>query len=452
MRAENSGKGGMRAEGAGFTKAMRRTHVIYMPDMLPYHGQLLSAAFRFAGYRLKTVPYAETYPKEAYSTVSQDYCSPGIHIIGNALAFVKGREKELGPEIFHRVQAGDIPKGAGRKKKSGAAERRTGVYGIAFLEPQSFGICKAGNLYHALINSLRRSGFSDVPVISLNLHDREKHDGFRPGLRLLAASFVSVLYSDLLMLLTLQVRPREAVPGSADRLRERWLRALYRDISRGGALLFRRCRYRQILESYLKLERRSAGTEEPRIRAGITGEIYSKCAPAGNRRLEEFLKEQGVEYRIGGFLNYLIYVVYTEGKIRRLGGTAGPVYGAGCLVLRKCMEAFQRELYREVKKAGFVCDSEFRRMEQYASQVISSDYNIGDGWLTAAEAADDIRLGYRNVLLCHPFTCLVSHVGSRGVMKNLKKRYPEARVTSIEYDIHGSKAMLDSRVMMALSR
>ena len=98
-----------------------------------------------------------------------------------------------------------------------------------------------------------------------------------------------------------------------------------------------------------------------------------------------------------------------------------------------------------------MCDSEFSRMERYAASVLSTDYNIGDGWLTAAEACDYIESGYRNVLLCHPFTCLVSHVGSRGIIKNLKKRYPEARITSIEYDIHGSKAMLDSRVMMALS-
>ena len=54
--------GGRRQEMPGnraeFTKAMRRTHTIYMPDMLPYHGQLFRAAFRFAGYRLKIVPYA----------------------------------------------------------------------------------------------------------------------------------------------------------------------------------------------------------------------------------------------------------------------------------------------------------------------------------------------------------------------------------------------------------
>ena len=84
---------GNRAE---FTKVMRRTYTIYMPGMLPYHGQLFRAAFRFAGYRLKIVPDAAAYPKEAYSTVSQDYCSPGIHIIGNALALVKELDREHG--------------------------------------------------------------------------------------------------------------------------------------------------------------------------------------------------------------------------------------------------------------------------------------------------------------------------------------------------------------------
>ena len=419
---------GKRAE---FTKAMRRTHTIYMPNMLPYHGQLFRAAFRFAGYRLKIVPEAGQYPKETYSTVSQDYCSPGIHIIGNALALVKELE---------------------RKQPCSRGSGGSGLR-IAFLEPQSGGICKAGNLYHALISSLRRAGYPEIPVISLNPHAKELHSGFRIGPRLLTAAFMSVLYSDLLMQLTLQTRPCEKMPGSADRMRRKWLRFLSGKISRGQCLFFRKKIFRRIIDDYrtIPLERRAEGRTEDQVKVGISGEIYSKCAPSGNRDLEKVLQEQGLEYRIGGFLNYLIYIVYTERKIRQNGGTIRRRYALFCLALQKYMEHAQRELCGEMRKAGYVCDSEFSLMERYAAEILSTDYNIGDGWLTAAEAADYIRNGYRNVLLCHPFTCLVSHVGSRGVIKNLKKRYPEARITSIEYDIHGSKAMLDSRVMMALS-
>ena len=110
----------MRTKGAEFTPEMRKTHTIYLPNMLPYHGSMLCAAFRSAGYRLAVVPDAEEYPRETFTTVSQDYCSPGIHIIGNILALVQ--DPETDPDH------------------------------IAFLEPQSGGICKAGNLYHAIIN------------------------------------------------------------------------------------------------------------------------------------------------------------------------------------------------------------------------------------------------------------------------------------------------------------
>ena len=422
----------MQGKRAEFTKAMRSTHTIYMPNMLPYHGQLFRAAFRFAGYRLKIVPEAGQYPAETYSTVSQDYCSPGIHIIGNALALVKELEQKQPCSL----------------RCSGGSELR-----IAFLEPQSGGICKAGNLYHALINSLQRAGYPEIPVISLNPHAKELHSGFRIGPRLLAAAFVSVLYSDLLMQLTLQIRPYEKIPGSTDRRHRKWLRFLSEKISRGQCLVFRKKIIRRIIEDYGKipLEKRTERRTSDQVRAGISGEIYSKCAPSGNRDLEKVLQEQGLEYRIGGFLNYLIYIVYTERKIRRNGGKIRWYYALFCLALQKFMEHAQRELCAEMRRAGYVCDSEFRIMERYAAEILSTDYNIGDGWLTAAEAADYIRSGYRNVLLCHPFTCLVSHVGSRGVIKNLKKRYPEARITSIEYDIYGSRAMLDSRVMMAVS-
>ena len=41
---------------AEFVKSMRKTHTIYMPQMLYYHNDLLRAAFCFGGYQLKIVP------------------------------------------------------------------------------------------------------------------------------------------------------------------------------------------------------------------------------------------------------------------------------------------------------------------------------------------------------------------------------------------------------------
>ena len=416
----------MRAKGAEFTPEMRKTHTIYLPNMLPYHGSMLCAAFRSAGYRLAVVPDAEEYPRETFTTVSQDYCSPGIHIIGNILALV--RSPETDPDH------------------------------IAFLEPQSGGICKAGNLYHAIINSLRRSGYPQIPVISLNPHSLERHRGFRLTLPLLRSAVSAIIFSDLLMLLTLQTRPYETVPGSTDRLHRRWERRLCHALERGRLVPPPVSLVRRILASYRSLPVRR--TSPPKRRVTVTGEIYSKFSPSGNQHLEQFLREQSTEYRLGSFLNYLIYCVYTERKVRAVGRPAGHLRRhAAVFHLRQTAWRFtewylcrlQRRIAREVRSAGFVCDACFPEMERYVQGIISTDYNIGDGWLVAAEAADGIRKGYDRVLLCHPFTCLVSHVGSRGVIRKLKAAYPEARITSIEYDYYGSKAMRDSRILMGIS-
>ena len=416
----------MRTKGAEFTPEMRKTHTIYLPNMLPYHGSMLCAAFRSAGYRLAVVPDAEKYPRETFTTVSQDYCSPGIHIIGNILALV--RSPETDPDH------------------------------IAFLEPQSGGICKAGNLYHAIINSLRRSGYPQIPVISLNPHSLERHRGFRLTLPLLRSAVSAIVFSDLLMLLTLQTRPYETVPGSTDRLHRRWERRLCHALERGRLVPPPVSLVRRILASYRSLPVRR--TSPPKRRVTVTGEIYSKFSPSGNQHLEQFLREQSTEYRLGSFLNYLIYCVYTERKVRAVGRPAGHLRRQTAVFhLRQTVWRFtewylcrlQRRIAREVRSAGFVCDACFPEMERYVQGIISTDYNIGDGWLVAAEAADGIRKGYDRVLLCHPFTCLVSHVGSRGVIRKLKAAYPEARITSIEYDYYGSKAMRDSRILMGIS-
>ena len=68
-----------------------------------------------------------------------------------------------------------------------------------------------------------------------------------------------------------------------------------------------------------------------------------------------------------------------------------------------------------------------------------------------AEAMDMIEQGYDKILIVHPFGCLVSHVAERGVLKKLRQLYPGANINTIEYDYEQSKALRESRIMLATS-
>ena len=78
----------MNKDNAVFTKKMKRTHTIYMPDMLHYHNELLIAAFRLGGYKLAIVPECKEIPINLIGLVNSGYCTCAMDIIGNLMAFV----------------------------------------------------------------------------------------------------------------------------------------------------------------------------------------------------------------------------------------------------------------------------------------------------------------------------------------------------------------------------
>ena len=406
----------MTEKAASFTRAMRKTHTIYMPDMLHYHNDLIKAAFRFGGYKLDVVPEYRELTQSVYKTVNPDYCTCAIGIVGNLLTMAED------------------PRFAGKP--------------IAFLEPQMGGACRAGNYYELIISSLRRCGHEEIPVLSLNLKGQEKQPGFRINARMLFAALAAISLSDLRMSLLLQLRPYEKRAGETEALYWKWITRLEQEVRKGQHLLHRRALYRQICADFAKVELDEAkrGTLK---KVGIVGEIYIKFSPIGNRHLEELLRDNHCEYRLGGFWNYCLFVLYTDMVSARLNGKNIALL-AGYQAAINVLDRMQMRMHRVMEEYGFMHDASFRELKNNAEPIISEDYVIGDGWLIAGETVDHIRKGYDRVLAVHPFGCLVSHVGTRGTLGRIRDLYPGASVHSIEYDYDQSEAMRESRILLAL--
>lgn len=406
----------MTEKAASFTRAMRKTHTIYMPDMLHYHNDLIKAAFRFAGYKLDVVPEYRELTQSVYKTVNPDYCTCAIGIVGNLLTMAED------------------PRFAGKP--------------IAFLEPQMGGACRAGNYYELIISSLRRCGHGEIPVLSLNLKGQEKQPGFRINGRMLFSSLATICLSDLLMSLLLQLRPYEKHPGETEALYRKWITRLSRELRQGRHLFFRRPLYRQIAADFaaVELDETKRGTLK---KVGIVGEIYIKFSPIGNRHLEKLLQDNNCEYRLGGFFNYCMFVLYTDMVSARLNGKSKALF-AGYQATIRVLDRLQMHMHRVMDEYGFNHDASFHELKGNAKNIISEDYVIGDGWLIAGETVDHIRKGYDRVLAVHPFGCLVSHVGTRGTLGRIRELYPGASVHSIEYDYDQSEAMRESRILLAL--
>jgi predicted nucleotide-binding protein (sugar kinase/HSP70/actin superfamily) len=280
----------------------------------------------------------------------------------------------------------------------------------------------------------------------------EKHSGFKINPKMLFGAVAAVCYGDLLMKLVQQIRPYEKNKGQTERLRNKWIKRLSRDISIGKNI-YRKSRkrlYNIIINDFKKIPM----INKKLTKVGITGEIYIKYSSVGNFDLEYFLKDKECDYMMGGFINYAAYVVFTAYDNERLQTKNTPL-GIAKLKLYKAVLKYiceiQKDLNHALKNNNMLYDMGFMKLKKLANEIISESYNIGDGWLIAAEVIDYISKGYDKVLIVHPFGCLVSHVGARGVIKKLKAKYPKAAIYSVEYDYDQSSTLRESRLMLAIS-
>lgn len=399
-----------------FSRQDREKRTILLCEMLEYHNVFLEAAFRAEGYSFETLKNPVRDRTQALRYISNDYCYPSVLIVAQFLEYLGSGERS--PEE------------------------------VAFMEPQAGGACRAGNIYNLLQRVLYKKDMQ-IPVISLSLQTDEKHTGFKITPGLLFGAAAAVCYGDLIMCLYQQVKPFEAVSGETDRVRGEVERSLCDSIRRHrNGRRTRMQNYRYAVERFGAIP--LTGKAKPFV--GITGEIYMKYSNLGNDNIESFILEHGGAAYSGGFLNYCIYLVDSEKyKAEKYLENRALLKGYDFALDYLC--GLQKQLFTAIGEDGrFFSDMPFAELKEKAEGIIDYGCNTGDGWLIAGEVVQYIERGCENVLILHPFGCLVSHVCERGIMKKLHEKYPKINIQTIEYDYDQSRALRESRILLALSR
>ena len=62
-----------------------------------------------------------------------------------------------------------------------------------------------------------------------------------------------------------------------------------------------------------------------------------------------------------------------------------------------------------------------------------------------------LESGVNNVLCMQPFGCLPNHITGKGVVKEIKKRFPDANIVAVDYDPGASEANQVNRIKLMMS-
>ena len=103
------------------------------------------------------------------------------------------------------------------------------------------------------------------------------------------------------------------------------------------------------------------------------------------------------------------------------------------------------------KSRHFAPPASIYDLVSYAEPIVSIGNQTGEGWFLTGEMVELIHQGVNNIVCTQPFGCLPNHVVGKGVIKELRRRYPASNVVAIDYDPGASEVNQLNRIKLMLS-
>ncbi|MBQ7841094.1 MAG: 2-hydroxyacyl-CoA dehydratase [Lachnospiraceae bacterium] len=401
-----------------FTEEMRKDYTILCPQMSPIHFELLEPAFNACGYHFEVLPNDN---RQAIDTglkyVNNDACYPSLLVVGQIMDALLSGKYDL-----HKT---------------------------AVIMTQTGGGCRATNYIGFIRRALEKAGMEYIPVISLNMSGLESNPGFKLSADMLVRAAFGAIFGDIFMRCVYRMRPYEKVPGSVNELHRKWAEKCKAFVSTKklpNYFTFRKM-CRQIVEDFDRIEI----TDEKKPRVGIVGEILVKFAPAANNHLVDLLESEGAEAVVPDLVDFMLYCFYNQiYKADQLGTSKKTAFISNLgiqaleMVRSSARQAFE-------KSKHFDPPAHIKDLVAYAEPIVSIGNQTGEGWFLTGEMVELIHSGATNIVCTQPFGCLPNHVVGKGVIKELRHRYPESNIVAIDYDPGASEVNQLNRIKLMLS-
>ena len=399
-----------------FTEEMKYTHTIIAPQMSPIHFRLLKKAFESQGYNFVVLEAVDPKAVDAgLRYVNNDACYPSIMVAGQMMAALESGKYDLNH--------------------------------VSLLITQTGGGCRATNYIGFIRRALNDAGWGHIPVISLSALGLETNPGFKLTLSLVDNLVKSVMIGDVFMRVLYRVRPYEAVPGSANQLYEKWNERAESLFKKGATWRGYHKLIKGIIRDFDNLPLKPI--KKPRV--GVVGEILVKFHPTANNHIVETIEKEGAECVMPDLADFFFYT-FSVDIIRRRDLKLPEKNKRKAKLLIWGLELYRRQMKRYLKKSRrFDAPASIYDLMKGVDDIVQLGNQTGEGWFLTAEMVELIHQGAPSIACVQPFACLPNHVTGKGMIKELRRRFPDANISAIDYDPGSSEVNQLNRLKLLLS-
>ena len=399
-----------------FTEEMKYSHTIIAPQMSPIHFRLLKRAFESAGYNFVILDSVDPKAVDAgLRYVNNDACYPSIIVAGQMMAALESGKYDLNH--------------------------------VSLLITQTGGGCRATNYIGFIRRALNDAGWGHIPVISLSALGLEANPGFKLTPTLIDKLVKSTMIGDVFMRVLYRVRPYEAVPGSANQLYEKWNDRAERFFKTGAGWVGYHKLLKGIIRDFDNLPLKPI--KKPRV--GVVGEILVKFHPTANNHIVETIEKEGAECVMPDLADFFFYS-FSVDIIRRKDLKLPKKKERNAKLLIWALELYRKQMKYYLKKSRrFDAPSSIYDMMKGVDDIVQLGNQTGEGWFLTAEMVELIHAGAPSIACVQPFACLPNHVTGKGMIKELRRRFPESNISAIDYDPGSSEVNQLNRLKLLLS-
>lgn len=398
-----------------FTKEMRKKYTIIGPQMSPIHFRLLKEAFDSCGYNFEILDAVDPKAVDAgLRYVNNDACYPSILVAGQFIAALESGKYDLNK--------------------------------VALIITQTGGGCRATNYIGFIRRALNDAGWGQIPVLSLSAQGFEKNPGFKITLSLLHRLLMAVMVGDVLMRVLYRTRPYEAVPGSADSLYEKWTKRAEKQVQK-----FSLHGYHRLLKGIVKDFDNLPLKPIKKPRVGVVGEILVKFHPTANNNIVETIEREGAECVMPDLADFFFYS-FSTGIFRHEELAFPKKTERNAKLLVWFLELYRNKMKKYLDASHrFDSPSSIYDLMEGVDDIVQLGNITGEGWFLTAEMVELIKEGAPSIACVQPFACLPNHVTGKGMIKELRRRFPEANISAIDYDPGSSEVNQLNRLKLLLS-
>ena len=398
-----------------FTKEMKYSYTIIGPQMSPIHFRILKHAFNACGYNFVILDAVDPKAVDTgLKYVNNDACYPSIIVAGQMIAALESGKYDVNHTSLIITQTG--------------------------------GGCRASNYIGFIRRALTDAGFDNVPVLSLSAQGFEKNPGFKITPGLLHRLLMAVMVGDVLMRVLYRTRPYELVPGSADALYEKWNAKAEKQVK---SMSLRG--YHKLLKGIVKDfdELPLKPIKKPRV--GVVGEILVKFHPTANNKIVETIEREGAECVMPDLADFFFYS-FSTGIFRHEELAFPKQTERNAKLFVWFMELYRNKMKKYLNNSRrFEAPSSIYDLMNGVDDIVQLGNITGEGWFLTAEMVELIKEGVPSIACVQPFACLPNHVTGKGMIKELRRRFPGANISAIDYDPGSSEVNQLNRLKLLLS-